>query len=178
MEDRITLDGKTYISSKRAAQVGGYTKDYIGQMCRSGKLDAKLLGRNWYINEDSLKSHKGNKNKSKVSIERESISYTKEVPSYKVMVDDRPLNPTPIKTKKIKTKVSKQYKIVSRKPIEKRRLPVLRLTIIVILLIVIVSTLLTEGKIVYNSDSNNIFAGLQFADLEKLFDEIKLIISE
>ena len=182
MEDSITLDGKRYISSKRAAQLGGYTKDYVGQMCRSGKLTAKLLGRNWYILEDSLKSHKGNKKSRNSLLDKTSMSYTKETPSYKVSIDDRPLNPTPIKSNKATVKVlkksdSKAYKVVTRESVEKRRLPVLRLAVVILLLLAIVATITTEGKVVYNTASDNLFAGIEFIEMDRIISDIMAIIS-
>lgn len=57
MEETLTLDGKTFISSKRAARITGYTPDYIGQLCRAQKINAKLVGRSWYVEENSIKSH-------------------------------------------------------------------------------------------------------------------------
>lgn len=58
-DDRIELEGKMYISSADAARDMKYTKDYIGQLARAGKIDAKLIGRSWYVAEESLKEHKG-----------------------------------------------------------------------------------------------------------------------
>jgi len=58
MEETLTFEGKIFISSKRAARIAGYTTDYVGQLCRSGKVNAKLVGRNWYVEENSIKSHK------------------------------------------------------------------------------------------------------------------------
>jgi hypothetical protein len=49
--DELTLDDKAYLSSKRAAQVTGYAKDYVGQLCREGRVEARLVGRNWYVLE-------------------------------------------------------------------------------------------------------------------------------
>lgn len=57
-DDRITLEGKAYISSALAAKEMRYTKDYIGQLARAGKINAKLIGRSWYVLEDSIKEHK------------------------------------------------------------------------------------------------------------------------
>lgn len=57
-DGELILDGKKYISSTRAAQLVGYTKDYVGQLARAGKLDCKLIGRGWYIAEDSITKHK------------------------------------------------------------------------------------------------------------------------
>ena len=56
--NELTLDGKTYVSSKRAAEITGYAKDYIGQMCREGRVEARLVGRSWYVLESSLREHR------------------------------------------------------------------------------------------------------------------------
>ncbi len=58
--DELTIDGKIYVSSKRAAAITGYAKDYIGQLCREGRVEAKLVGRSWYVYEPSLKKHRFN----------------------------------------------------------------------------------------------------------------------
>jgi len=58
MKGDLFLDGKMFISSERAAKFGGYTKDYIGQLCRGGKLEARMVGRSWYVSIDSLVEHK------------------------------------------------------------------------------------------------------------------------
>lgn len=57
-EGLLVIDGKNYISSARAAQLVGYTKDYVGQLARAGKIDSKLIGRSWYVAEDSITKHK------------------------------------------------------------------------------------------------------------------------
>ena len=51
------MDGKKYISTKRAAELSKYSKDYVGQLARSGKIHAKLVGRSWYIEQDSIMEH-------------------------------------------------------------------------------------------------------------------------
>ena len=56
--EELVFDKKKYISSKRAAKISGYTKDYIGQLCRAEVLPAKMVGRNWYIEEGALKEHR------------------------------------------------------------------------------------------------------------------------
>jgi hypothetical protein len=56
--DEITLDDKTYVSSKRAAKITGYAKDYVGQLCREGRVEARLVGRNWYVLESSIREHR------------------------------------------------------------------------------------------------------------------------
>lgn len=56
--DEILIEEKRYISSKRAAKVTGYAKDYIGQLCREGRVPARLVGRNWYVLETAIQDHR------------------------------------------------------------------------------------------------------------------------
>jgi hypothetical protein len=58
--NELTLDGKTYVSSKRAAEMTGYAKDYVGQMCREGRVEARLVGRNWYVLKSGIEKHRFN----------------------------------------------------------------------------------------------------------------------
>lgn len=50
--------GTEYISASRAAEKVGYASDYIGQLCRSGKVPGKLVGRTWYVDQRALELHK------------------------------------------------------------------------------------------------------------------------
>ena len=56
--DELTFDDQIYLSSKRAAQITGYAKDYVGQLCREGRVVARLIGRNWYVLESSIREHR------------------------------------------------------------------------------------------------------------------------
>jgi len=56
--DEILIDDKKYISSKRAAKATGYAKDYVGQLCREGRIQAKLVGRSWYVLESALQDYR------------------------------------------------------------------------------------------------------------------------
>lgn len=55
--DELEIDGKKYLSSKRAAREHKYHIDYIGQLIRAGKVSGKKVGRSWYVEEASLKSY-------------------------------------------------------------------------------------------------------------------------
>ncbi len=57
--DELILGGKKYISSKRASEITGYAKDYIGQLARGGKIPATRVGRAWYVDEAALILHEG-----------------------------------------------------------------------------------------------------------------------
>ena len=54
----LNINGKNYISAKRASEITGYTRDYIGQLCHAKKVEAELVGRNWYISELEIIKHK------------------------------------------------------------------------------------------------------------------------
>ena len=78
----LTLNGKRYLSTRRAADITGYTTDYVGQLARQGKVDAELVGRNWYVEEDAIKKHKFGEVEVVVS-EEEDI----EEPKLEVLMD-------------------------------------------------------------------------------------------
>ena len=54
----VTIEGEVYTKVSILADKFGYTGDYIGQLCRSNKVEARLIGRAWYVNEYSLNKHK------------------------------------------------------------------------------------------------------------------------
>jgi hypothetical protein len=56
--DELIIDEKRYISSKQAAKVTGYAKDYVGQLCREGRVQAQLVGRSWYVLESAILDHR------------------------------------------------------------------------------------------------------------------------
>src|SRR3989344_8235561 len=57
----LYIKGRKYISARRAADITGYAGDYIGQLCRSKRITANLVGRSWYVLESEILDHK-NKN--------------------------------------------------------------------------------------------------------------------
>lgn len=62
MKNVLILEGKRYISAGRAAIFSGYTSDYIGQLCRSEKLECKMIGRSWFVTAESLIKHRSSTN--------------------------------------------------------------------------------------------------------------------
>ncbi len=69
--NEITIEGKTYISSRRAAEITGYAKDYVSQLCRDGYVEATMVGRSWYVLESSIKAHRFGKTDKKKETEDE-----------------------------------------------------------------------------------------------------------
>ena len=84
--DEILIGEKKYVSSKRAAKATGYAKDYIGQLCREGRVPARLVGRSWYVLESAIQDHRfGNpveNPKEKVPEKAEPIHSTWQSPRY------------------------------------------------------------------------------------------------
>ena len=54
----ILSKGKELISAVRASEKCGYSSDYIGQLCRAKKVEATLVGRTWFVAEDSILKHR------------------------------------------------------------------------------------------------------------------------
>lgn len=113
----VFLNGKEFVKASEAAKAHGYTNDYIGQLCRGGKIDAKLVGRTWYVNIDSLLEHRkgryrSNQKKTKEEVRKvlSEVERTRNesqpnysnylVPHKKIeytAVNDEDLNPVPKK---------------------------------------------------------------------------------
>lgn len=88
--DDLLIGEQKYVSSKRAAELTGYAKDYIGQLCREGRVEARLVGRSWYVREAAIKDHRfGLENASPAVVQTKSVieaSNDMEPPIYKVDV--------------------------------------------------------------------------------------------
>ena len=85
--DEILIEEKKYISSKRAAKMTGYAKDYIGQLCREGRVPARLVGRSWDVLETAIKDHRFGEHQAEQDIQADvSVSEPKistwETPQY------------------------------------------------------------------------------------------------
>ncbi len=80
MEKEIVLDGKVYITASEAARLTGYTNDYIGQLCRGGKVEGKVIGRTRYVCRESLEAY-DTESKKTVRAGRHRSGYTPKISS-------------------------------------------------------------------------------------------------
>tara|TARA_B100001989_G_scaffold251339_2_gene230328 strand:+ start:104 stop:1066 length:963 start_codon:yes stop_codon:yes gene_type:complete len=71
--DTVILDGIEYKKASVVAKEFRYTSDYIGQLCRAKKIDARLVGRTWFVNPSSITDHKKTKHKKVPKAEIESL---------------------------------------------------------------------------------------------------------
>lgn len=60
----IVIDGKTYTKATDLAKDLGYTSDYVGQLCRAGKVEAERVGRSWYVVAETIKKHQSTRYRS------------------------------------------------------------------------------------------------------------------
>jgi hypothetical protein len=74
----LELSGITYVKASSIARDLGYTADYVGQLCRSGKVDAQLVGRSWFVSEGSIRSHKDSRYRSNSIKTKQNLSAQKE----------------------------------------------------------------------------------------------------
>lgn len=92
--DELLIEEKRYISSKRAAKLTGYAKDYIGQLCREGRVPARLVGRSWYVLETAIQDHRFGDNKVmsvEEHIEKKEIVSNWESPKYEAISEEAPV---------------------------------------------------------------------------------------
>lgn len=55
---KVTLNGIDFVKASEVAKEFNYTTDYIGQLCRSKKVNARLIGRSWFVNIPSIEAHR------------------------------------------------------------------------------------------------------------------------
>lgn len=53
----IHIGGTAYVSASDAARMSGLSQTYITRLARNDKIAARRLGRNWYVQSDTLPSH-------------------------------------------------------------------------------------------------------------------------
>lgn len=52
------LDG--WIDTRRAAELTGYTREYIAALCRGEKVKAQKIGRDWLVDRESILEYQAN----------------------------------------------------------------------------------------------------------------------
>lgn len=57
MMSTLEIDGRSLSSIKEAASVTTYSRDYITRLAREGKIVASNIGRQWFIDVESLKGY-------------------------------------------------------------------------------------------------------------------------
>jgi hypothetical protein len=86
----LTLNGRTYVKASKAARDLGYASDYVGQLCRSGSVDAHLVGRTWYVNPDTLGAHRMEKKRNaRVKAREHARKSIEEARSLRVQQDTK-----------------------------------------------------------------------------------------
>lgn len=71
-------DGAEYVPTQKAAELSGYTQDYIGQLARGGEIPARKVGRRWYIAREALLEHKEGKDSMLRAVQSDASGIAKE----------------------------------------------------------------------------------------------------
>lgn len=82
--ETLVLNGKSYVKASKAARDLGYTADYVGQLCRGGKVDAHLVGRTWYVDASMLGEHRVEKKRMSRIKAREQVHKSLEEHKLKI----------------------------------------------------------------------------------------------
>lgn len=75
--NELDINGKKYVKASVLAKNLGYTSDYVGQLCRAGKVEAAQVGRSWFVAADSLTSHR------KERVRSNHVKSTEAIAAYK-----------------------------------------------------------------------------------------------
>ena len=54
MTFEIPIDDKIYVAAPDAARQLGVSTDYVARLARTGRIPARRLGYNWYIERDAV----------------------------------------------------------------------------------------------------------------------------
>ncbi len=67
------LDDKNDLSTAQAAELTGYTQDYITQLARSGTIPSKQVGGRWIVGREDVLKHKKEKNALLAAVQSEAV---------------------------------------------------------------------------------------------------------
>lgn len=73
----ISFDGRDYLSAARAATVTGYHQDYVGQLARSGAVLSRQVGNRWYVDRESIVSHKSSKDALLAAVQSDAVGLSR-----------------------------------------------------------------------------------------------------
>ena len=73
----ISFDGRDYLSASRAAAITGYHQDYVGQLARSGAILSRQVGNRWYVDRESILSHKSSKDALLAAVQSDSVGFSR-----------------------------------------------------------------------------------------------------
>lgn len=71
---KISFGNIEYIKASAVAKRFKYTQDYVGQLCRSKKVDARLVGRVWYVDPDSVADYRKTKHSTQKTTNTDKVA--------------------------------------------------------------------------------------------------------
>ncbi len=95
MANTLEINGKTLLSIKEASNAVSYSRDYITKLARENKIVASHVGRQWFVDIDSLRGYSESSTleleirKKRLSEERKLEQKMEIVKSSKQKLDDR-----------------------------------------------------------------------------------------
>lgn len=104
--DKVVLDGIEYVRASVIAKRFRYTADYVGQLCRSKKVDARLVGRSWYVNPLSMDEYRAGRHQKKPPEQASSTDVVKSGPISSA--EDKPLPQRSVVASRLKSSTLKE----------------------------------------------------------------------
>lgn len=72
-ETIVSFDGKEHISASRAAEITGYSQDYVGQLARTEKVLSRQVGSRWYVERAAVLTHKAEKDALLAEVQAQAV---------------------------------------------------------------------------------------------------------
>lgn len=107
--ETVSHEGEVFTKATVLAKKYRYTTDYIGQLCRAGKVTSKLIGRAWFVNEESLLRHKSDRY---ASIRPAEIIINESVVTEKKVAVGSPLRIRAVLSKATVRNLPKEHQVV------------------------------------------------------------------
>ncbi len=106
--ETISHEGKIFTKATVLAKKYRYTTDYIGQLCRGSKVESKLIGRAWFVTEDSLLKHKSDRY---ASARLPEILINESLVSDKILINSAPRSILPVLSKTTHRSLPREHHI-------------------------------------------------------------------
>ncbi len=55
MKDILRIENKEFVSAQYAANLFGFTRDYVSRLCREGRVSGRRVGTGWFVEYESMK---------------------------------------------------------------------------------------------------------------------------
>ncbi len=79
----VQVNGETYIRTAAAAKRFGYSQDYLGQLAREGRIEARRVGRSWFVSPSAIAAYQ-----EELEVEAKALTATSQETDARLQTDN------------------------------------------------------------------------------------------